>query len=203
MWLLAAPGQPIINHIPKCVRVKPCSSSHLTSIHITLLQSFHSIPFNLTSPLPLRAPNKQPTNNTRSNSKPTHNSHPKQPLLLHLILNQILQTLRLQIPLLQLQQTVVIPPSLCIISQLVVSESEVVEALAPAVGALSEDVGEQLDAELLLVALVGFDQAPGVVELGLQGGVGVFFFVLGAQDGELGGFEGGLCVGGVWEKDGC
>ena len=83
------------------------------------------------------------------------------------------------------------------------SESEVVEALAPAVGALSEDVGEQLDAELLLVALVGFDQAPGVVELGLQGGVGVFFFVLGAQDGELGGFEGGLCVGGVWEADGC
>ena len=47
------------------------------------------------------------------------------------------------------------------------SESEVVETLAPAVGALSEDVGEQLDAELLLVALVGFDQAPGVVELGL------------------------------------
>ena len=47
------------------------------------------------------------------------------------------------------------------------SESEVVEALAPAVGALSEDVGEQLDAELLLVALVGFDQAPGVVELSL------------------------------------
>ena len=77
----------------------------LTPVRITSLQffqSFHSIPSNLTSPLPLRAPNKQPTNNTRSNSKPTHNSHPKQPLLLHLILNQILQTLRLQIALLQL-----------------------------------------------------------------------------------------------------
>jgi hypothetical protein len=82
-----------------------------------------------------------------------------------------------------------------------VSEGEVVQALAPAVGALSEDVGEELDAELLLVALVGFDQAPGIVEFGLQGGVWVFFLVLGAQDLEFGGFEGGFCVGGVWEAE--
>jgi hypothetical protein len=150
----------------------------------------------------LRASDKQPTNNTSSNSKTTHDSNTKQALLLHFILNQILQTLRLQIPLLQLQKTVVVPPGLGVVPQLVVSEGKVVKALAPAVRALSEDVGKELDAELLLVALVGFDQAPGIVEFGLQGWVGVFFLVLGAQDGELGGFEGGLCVGGVWEGDG-
>ena len=183
--------------------MSPSVGCNLTAHGCTSPRSIplHSLP--ATSPLPLRAPNKQPTNNTSSNSKPTHNSNTKQALLLHLVLDQILQTLRLQVPLLELQKTIVVPPSLGVVSELVVPEGEIVQALAPAVGALSEDVGEELDAELLLVALVGFDQAPGVVEFGLQRGVGVFFLVLGAQDGELGGFEGGLCVGGVWEKDGC
>ena len=40
----------------------------------------------------------------------------------------------------------------------------------------------------------GFDEAPGVVEFGLEAGVFAFFVVLAAEDGEFGGFEGaGIC----------
>ena len=45
---------------------------------------------------------------------------------------------------------------------------------------------------MLVGAAKGFDEAPGVVEFGLQGDVFAFFFVLRAEDLELGGFEGAV-----------
>jgi hypothetical protein len=114
-----APGQPIIS------RIQQASELSLVAISPQLASNRHHLAPSLftspTSPLPLRPPNKQPPNNTRSNSQPTHNRNPKQPLLLHLILDQILQTLRLQVPLLQLQQAVIIPPGLGVVSQFVVA----------------------------------------------------------------------------------
>jgi hypothetical protein len=110
-----------------------------------------------TSSLPPSAPNKQPAQNTGSNRQPTHNRHPDQSLPLHLLVDQLPQTLRLQIPRLQIQQQVVIPPRLGVVAQLVVAQREIVQTLASAVGAGAEDLGEELYAVLLLRAGGGFD----------------------------------------------
>ena len=47
---------------------------------------------------------------------------------------------------------------------------------------------------MLLAAAEGFDEAPGVVEFGLERDVFAFFFVLGAEDLEFGGFEGAITM---------
>ena len=51
---------------------------------------------------------------------------------------------------------------------------------------------------MLFVAEVGLDEAPGIVEFGLQANKLAFFFVLGAEDVQFVGLEGRLCVRGVY-----
>jgi hypothetical protein len=95
-----------------------------------LYSRYHRVPFNkqrtlkyptpipllATSPPPLRPPNQHPHPHSRSRSQTAHDRDSKQALPRHLIVNQRPQTLRLQIPALQLQQTIIVPPGFGVVS---------------------------------------------------------------------------------------
>jgi hypothetical protein len=75
-------------------------------------------------------------------------------------------------------------PRFLIIRHLIVAQCEVVQALPPACGLGAVDVLEEADTLDMLVAGGSFDEAPGVVELGLGGDVrrGKFSLVLNAEN---------------------
>lgn len=57
------------------------------------------------------------------------------------------------------EEQVIVAASFGVVAELVVAESEVVEAFAAAFGGGAEDVGEEADTELLVCAGVGFYEA--------------------------------------------
>lgn len=139
---------------------------------------------------PPRVPHQHASHDAHRHCSRTDDSHTIQPLSLHLIINQAPQALRLQIPRLDVQQTVIIPLRLAKVAQFVVPQPQIVQALSPPLRACAVDFGEQSHAFLLLGAQVRFDQAPGVVELRLEADEGAFLLVLGAQDAEFFGLQG-------------
>jgi hypothetical protein len=121
---------------------------------------------------------EQTANNTSSHCQTTDNSNTHQALLGNLVINQLPQTLSLQIVRLQIDEQLIVATSLCIRAKLVVSESEIVKTFATAVGWWAEDFGEQAYAFLLFLSLGGFDKTPGKVEFCLERDVFALFFVL-------------------------
>lgn len=117
------------------------------------------------SPLPLCSLEEQSSNNTRRHSQSSNNRHPDQALFRDLILDQLAQALCLQVPRLDVQQTVVVTLRLGVVAQFVVSQREVVETFSSAVRALAEYVGEKTYAFLLFDAGRGFYEALCVVSV--------------------------------------
>lgn len=117
-------------------------TSRMTSPPLLCLFLSYSFPCECRiSSLPLCAFNQHPHTDSRSRRQPTHNRHAHQPFLTHLLIDQLPQTLRLQIAALELEQTIIIPPRLGVIPQLIIAQGEVVETFAAAFGTRAEDVG--------------------------------------------------------------
>ena len=89
-----------------------------------------------------------------------------EPLLGDLCVDELAQVRGLEVGGLAVEEEVVVAAGLAVVTELVVAQGEVVEAFAAALGGEAEDVGEETDAELLVVAAVGLDEA-------LCGGKGV------------------------------
>lgn len=66
--------------------------------------------------LPLCTFNQHPHADSRCRRQPTNNRHAHQPLFADLFIDQLPQTLCLQIATLELEQTIIIPPRLCIVT---------------------------------------------------------------------------------------
>lgn len=101
-------------------------------------------------------PKQYTTDHTGGDGDATDDRDAHQALLGHLVVDQGPQVGRLQVRGLLLQQEVIVSASLGVVAQLEVAEGEVVEALAAALGGRPEDLGEEDDAELLVVSAVGF-----------------------------------------------
>lgn len=98
------------------------------------------------------------------------------------IIDQSAQAERLRIRRFILEQDLIILPRVCIVSQPVVAQCQVVEAFAAALGIVAEDLGQQAHTQLLLRAAVGLDQAPCIVELCLHARKRAILLVLLSQD---------------------
>ena len=145
---------------------------------ITIIQD--QAPVNTINPRlpPPCAPKNQPPDNPRHDRHAPQNSHADQPFLLHLLVNQALQALRLQVLRLEVQQQLVVAAGFGVGPEFVVAEGEVVEAFAAALRRVAEDVAEEEQALLLVRAGGGFDEALGrgssVVVERERGGVWLF-----------------------------
>lgn len=115
---------------------------------------------------PLRVPHQERPHHAGGHGHAAHDRHAHEPLLGDLVVDELPQVRRLQVRRLRLEELVVVPPRLGVVAQLVVAEGQVVEALAAAFRGGTEDLGEELDAELLVVAGVGLDEALGRVLVG-------------------------------------
>lgn len=67
-------------------------------------------------PFPLRAPENQTSNHTRSNRQPAHNRNAHQSLLGDFVVDQPPQTLRLQVVGLEVKQQFVVAPRLGVVA---------------------------------------------------------------------------------------
>jgi hypothetical protein len=103
------------------------------------------------SPRTLCALEKQTSHDTSSNSQTTHNSHTHQPLFSNLIINQLSQTLSLQIMRLQIHQQLIIASRLCITSKFVVSKGKIIQTFATTIRRRAKDFGKQTHAFLLFL----------------------------------------------------
>lgn len=123
---------------------------------------------------------QESADHTRGNTNATedgdaHEAFPGDP-----VVDELPQVRGLHIGRFLIQQQVIIPAGLAVVAELVVSQGEVVEAFAATFGREAEYVGEEADAELLIVAVMGFYEAPCVVEFGLDADHVTFLFVLGS-----------------------
>lgn len=103
---------------------------------------------------PLCIPQQKSTDNTSRDADAADNRHAEQALLGDLVVDELAQVGGLEVGGLLVEEEVVVAAGLAVVSELVVAEGEVVEALAAALGGDAEDVGEEADAELLVVAVV-------------------------------------------------
>lgn len=110
---------------------------------------------------PPRVPEDEGANDTGSDAHAAEDGHAHEALFGDLVVDELAQVRGLQVGGLLVDEEVVVPAGLAVVAELVVAEGEVVEALAAALGREAEDVGEEADAELLVAALVGFDEALG------------------------------------------
>lgn len=101
------------------------------------------------SPLP-RVPQDKRSHDTRSDANTAKNSDAHESLPCDLVVDELSQVRGLEVGRLLIEEQVVVPAGLGVVAELVVSEGEVVEALATALGGGAEDVGEEADAELLV-----------------------------------------------------
>lgn len=85
----------------------------------------------------------------------------EQPLLGDLVVDELAEVGGLEVGGLLVDEEVVVAAGLAVVAELVVAEGEVVEALAAALGGDAEDFGQEADAELLVAAVVGLDEALG------------------------------------------
>jgi hypothetical protein len=80
-------------------------------------------------------------------------------LLGDLVVNELAQISGLEVGGLLVEKEVVVAAGLAVVAELIVAEGEVVEAFAAAFGGEAEDFGEEADAELLIVAVIGLYEA--------------------------------------------
>lgn len=114
--------------------------------------------YSLSSPPPGVSQDER-THNTGRDAHAAQDGHAHEALLGDLVVDELAQVGGLKVGGLLVEEEVVVAAGLAVVAQLVVAEGEVVEALAAALGAEAEDFGEKAHAELLVLALVGFDEA--------------------------------------------
>jgi hypothetical protein len=125
------------------------------------------------------------TDDSGGDADTTEDGDTHEALLGDLIVDELAQAGGLEVGGFLVKEKVVVAAGLAVVAELVAPQGEVVKALAAALGGESEDFGQETDAELLVVALCRLDEAPGVVELGLDTGHLALLFELGAEDIEL------------------
>lgn len=108
---------------------------------------------------PPRVPQDESSYHTGGEADTTKNGDTHEALLGDLVVDELAQVRGLEVGRLLVEEEVVVAASLAVVAELVVAEGEVVQALAAALGGEAEDLGEETDAELLVLALVGLDEA--------------------------------------------
>lgn len=88
----------------------------------------------------------------RRDGNPTQDRNTHEAFFRNLIIYQSPQAARLKIPRLMVDQEIVVPPCFRVVAELVVSQSQIEETFAPALGGCAEDLGEQTDPFLLFAA---------------------------------------------------
>lgn len=83
----------------------------------------------------------------------------EEPLLGDLVVDELAQVGGLQVGGLLVEEQVVVAAGLAVVAELVIAEGEVVQALAAALGGDAKDFGQEADAELLVAAVRGLDEA--------------------------------------------
>lgn len=146
------------------------------------------LPLQRRLPLSPHIPHQHASNHTCRHRKAAHDGNAHQPFLCDLVVDQRSQVARLQVCGLLFQQQVVVPPCLCVVAQFEVTQGQIVQAFAAALGRGAEDFGEEDDAELLIVAASGFYKT-------LRGLVVGFHRRRLQLKGENGEGEGGRCKG--------
>lgn len=110
--------------------------------------------------LPSLCPLEDYTSHETSCKRQTaHNRNAHEPLLGHLLVNQRSQAGSLHVRRLLVEEEIVVASGLAVVPELVVPESQIVEAFSSTFGGGTEDFREQTDTFLLVVAGVRFDQA--------------------------------------------
>lgn len=104
---------------------------------------------------------KKGADHASSNANTTKNRNAQKPLFGNLVVNELSKVGSLQVCGLLVEEELVVAAGFGVVAELVVAEGEVVEALAAAFGGGAEDVGEEADAELLVAAVCGLDEALG------------------------------------------
>lgn len=103
---------------------------------------------------PLCIPQQERTDDTGRNADAADDGDAEEPFLGDLVVDELAQVGGLEVGGLLVEEEVVVAAGLAVVAELVVAEGEVVEAFAAALGGDAEDVGEEADAELLVVAVV-------------------------------------------------
>lgn len=111
------------------------------------------------SPLPADIPHQHPADHPSRHGEAADDGDAHQALARDLVVDERPQVARLQVRGLLLEQQVVVPPGLGVVAQLEVAQGQVVEALAAALGRGAEDLGEEDDAEVLVLAAGRFYEA--------------------------------------------
>lgn len=127
--------------------------------------------FDGTLPLP-GIPQQECSHDTGGDSNTTEDGDAHEAFAGNLVVDELAQVGGLEVGGLLVEEEVVVAACLAVVAELVVAEGEVVEALAAALGGDAEDVREETDAELLVGADVGLDEALGKVsvsEVGCEG----------------------------------
>lgn len=110
-------------------------------------------------PLPAHVPDKYSTDDAGSNCNATNDGSTQQSLLGDLVVDQRPQVCRLEVRRLLAEQQVIVPSRLCVVSEFVVAQGEVVQAFTAAFGGCAEYFGEEHDPQLLVGSRTGFDEA--------------------------------------------
>lgn len=105
----------------------------------------------LSLPLPLLSSSDQEAHaHGRCCRQSSNDGNAHQTLLCDLVIDQLAQTLRLQIARLDLEQVVVVSPCLGVVAKLVVAQGKIVQTLSTSVRRGTEYVAQEPDALLLL-----------------------------------------------------
>lgn len=103
---------------------------------------------------PFRVPQQESADDAGSDANAANNGDAQEALLGDLVVDELAQVGGLEVGRLLVEEEVVVAAGLAVVAELVVAEGEVVEAFAAALGGDAEDVGEEADTELLVVAVV-------------------------------------------------
>lgn len=103
---------------------------------------------------PFRVPQQECADDAGSDANAANDGDAQEALLGDLVVDELAQVGGLEVSGLLVDEQVVVAAGLAVVAELVVAEGEVVEAFAAALGGDAEDVGEEADAELLVVAVV-------------------------------------------------
>lgn len=106
-----------------------------------------------------RVAQQEGTHDTGGDADTAEDGDAHEALLGDLVVDELAQVGGLKVGGLLLEEEVVVAAGLSVVAELVAAEGEVVEAFAAALGGEAEDLGEEADAELLVVAVGGLDEA--------------------------------------------
>lgn len=101
---------------------------------------------------PFRVPQQECADDAGSDANAANDGDAQEALLGDLVVDELAQVRGLEVGRLLVEEEVVVAASLAVVAELVVPEGEVVQALAAALGGEAEDLGEETDAELLVLA---------------------------------------------------